>query len=289
MRVADEVQGQLEIGSTIAGLEHDWVIDTFACQDDAALRSAAARLEADEAGQARRVLDERADSVWLADPQRRLVWRALERCIDFSTSASAVVSELPGAGAGLAAWFNAYCSDDGLWRLDRLQRFVEQTYAECINAQPLDAAVDACRAKYREAVERMQDGFLHAVAKDGWPPPDVARATQCYKRAVAPGIERKDRVAYFLVDALRYEMARDLDRDRRIGRGRPIAGRRVSADDDPCRNGGFDAGSRWLIAARRRGGRRGTGDRESCTPGLCGAHGVLADPAWRSLRRGHAL
>ena len=121
-----------------------------------------------------------------------------------------VLAPLPAKDAGVNAWFSAYGSDTGLWRLDRLQRLVEQTYAECINAQPLDGAVRACRARYREALERIQGGFLPAVERDGWPPPDAARATQSYATAVAPALERRERVAYFLVDALRYEMARDL-------------------------------------------------------------------------------
>ena len=210
LQVADEIEEEFSLAAALAQRECAWTVDTFACQDTMALRRAAALVEAGKHEDARVLLDARRSSVWLTDPERHLLWRALERCIEFREVASAVAGALPGKKSGVSTWFGAYCADAGLWRLDRLQRLVEQAYAECLNAQPLDGVIEACRTQYRTVAERLQDGFLAAVESEGWPPANAIRATQSYERAMAPSIDGRERVVYFLVDAIRYEMARDL-------------------------------------------------------------------------------
>jgi len=186
------------------------MVDTFRCQDGAALRVAASCLESGDVPAASAIAAGRRDSVWLSDAERALIWRVLERCVDFFTLATDLEKQLPGSKATPQQWLTAYCDDSGLWRLDRLQRLLEQSYAECVSTAALDTAVEAARVTYRTAAEQMQADFLPAVAEHGWPPQEATRATQCYERGVITPVSEGQRVAYFLVDALRYEMARDL-------------------------------------------------------------------------------
>jgi hypothetical protein len=59
-------------------------------------------------------------------------------------------------------------------------------------------------------IESVQDGFLDRVQSEGWPPDGVLRQTQIFDRFVDPHAQAQEKVAYFLVDSMRYEMGCDL-------------------------------------------------------------------------------
>jgi hypothetical protein len=67
-----------------------------------------------------------------------------------------------------------------------------------------------CRRCYRQVADQIQTCFLKAVQRDGWPPEGIIRQSQIFDRYVAPVLQDGGKVVYFLADALRYEMGRDL-------------------------------------------------------------------------------
>jgi len=87
---------------------------------------------------------------------------------------------------------------------------VEQGAAACAEDEEIAGIVGVCRRTYREVVEAVQGGFLRAVEREGWPPEAIARQTQVFDRHVAPPLAEGQKMALFLVDAMRYEMGRDL-------------------------------------------------------------------------------
>ncbi len=210
MDLADRVARELNLQSLVDTGSCTWSEDTFGFQNDAALRSAATFLLDNAQDRARALVESRRQSVWTSVVEQGLRWRALERCVAFAEYASGLQHTLPQKGTAVHEWIEAYSADDGLWRLDRHQRLFEQGYAECPDAEVLDGVVDRCRATYRKQAEALQEQFLGAVKADGWPADGFARATQTYERHVAPALTERTRVVYFLVDALRYELARDL-------------------------------------------------------------------------------
>jgi len=210
VQTADQVEKDLQLALLLSREACTWRVDTFRCQNDLALRAAATRLENGDADGARRIAETRRGSVWVTETERSLLWRVLDRCIEFSAAMTESGSRLLGKVASTEDWLNAYCCDSGLWRIDRLQRLLEQSYAECVATGALDAAVEVARSSYRTLMEKVQGCFLPAVERDGWPPDGCVRASQSYERTIAPMVTDRHRVVYFLVDALRYEMARDL-------------------------------------------------------------------------------
>ena len=94
--------------------------------------------------------------------------------------------------------------------MDRQQRLVEQGAATCAEDAEIERVVDLCRRRYREFADLVQDCFLKAVQRDGWPPEGIMRQSQIFDRYVAPVLQDGGKVVYFLADALRYEMGRDL-------------------------------------------------------------------------------
>ena len=65
------------------------------------------------------------------------------------------------------------------------------------------------RHQYREFADGLQQkcGFSLALSSEGWPVSGFSRQTQIFRRYLAPELERQQKVAFFLVDAMRYELA----------------------------------------------------------------------------------
>jgi hypothetical protein len=154
------------------------------------------------------VIEKRRQSIWRQDARRTPAWTALERAVDLLESVGRVTDSLREK-KDLFALVKAY-TEGGLSCMDRAQRLFETALTACTEEDVLSPVIDLCRKKYREAALALQDDFLTAVRVEGWPPEGAFRQTRIFNEYAAPFLERRERVAFFLVDSLRYEMGRDL-------------------------------------------------------------------------------
>jgi hypothetical protein len=101
-----------------------------------------------------------------------------------------------------------------LRRADQLHREFEQAVNDCPEAEDLmPGVVDLVRQKYRSLVEAAQLKFTHFVSSAGWPPQGVLSNTQVFDTKVAPLLKSSgNRVAYLMVDALRFELGYELNK-----------------------------------------------------------------------------
>ena len=72
---------------------------------------------------------------------------------------------------------------------------------------PLERAVGLVRRAHEKLLEEMAQGFARALAAAAWTVPGVLHQTRIFPEVVEAA---RGRVAYFLVDALRFEMGVDL-------------------------------------------------------------------------------
>lgn len=184
--------------------------DTFPFQEVVHLKRLELAAAEGDLGEARAIVDQRRRSIWRHQPERALRWKVAERCVDLLGAVAAWQKIAPAPDASVKDWIQAYIAPDGLWRVDREQRVVEQGAAACAEDEEIAGLVSVCRRTYRQVVEAAQRGFLRAVEREGWPPDAVARQTQVFDRHVAAALAEGQKVALFLVDAMRYEMGRDL-------------------------------------------------------------------------------
>lgn len=116
---------------------------------------------------------------------------------------------------GAAAIANAYTKGAQPWyRLDTLHRHFERKASSLeflLTEQPaeIEQLVTTTRRCYAETAGRMAEVFVRALSAANFDLAGWYRQTQTFERAVAPEIGTK-RIAYFMVDALRYELAREL-------------------------------------------------------------------------------
>ncbi len=205
--LANHVERELGLPGHFAGVARLGQRDTFAFEERQYLAALAQALEADQLDAAREIIAGRAKSVWRSEPERTQVWRVAERCVALLDVANRVEQVWEQEVDKIVA---AYAREDGWIDLDRRQRLMEQSIAECTECEELEAVTARCRARYREMIDAIQQRFLAAVEKTGWPPETVLRQTQVFDQFVAPALAAREKVAYFLPDAVRFARGRAL-------------------------------------------------------------------------------
>ena len=91
---------------------------------------------------------------------------------------------------------------------DQLHRELEQSLLDFSDTlATIDSMVDSVRAKYRKLCALVQRALTKMVDASGWPIEGWLSADQVFDRLAVPLLkERGNRIAYFMVDALRYEL-----------------------------------------------------------------------------------
>ena len=211
MEQADHVAGELKLEAAMKDVEDLGVLDTFAFEERCFLRVFVKAALAGELGKAQKLAAERRASIWVKHTHRQLAWTIAERAFELMTKADDLATEYEAAGKGVAAIFDFYAKRGFL--LDTLQRSFEQSVADCYGSvDGLDDLIEAARQKYRDFTEKLQATFISAVVSEGWPASGRVRNTEVFDRWVAPALkERGKRVAFILVDAMRYELGVELD------------------------------------------------------------------------------
>jgi hypothetical protein len=185
--------------------------DTFPFEDRAALLMLQQAVLSGDLATASRLAEQRRRSVWRAVPERDQLWRLAERCLALLSAGAGWQKRAVGPGRAVADHVRAYCSEeDGLWRVDQAQRLLEQAAAMLVDRDTLAPILDDVRHQYRSWLSAAQDAFLDAVARGGWPAEGYPRQTQAWSRHAEGTVREGRRTAWFLVDALRFEMGREL-------------------------------------------------------------------------------
>ena len=171
--------------------------------------------------------------------------------------------------------------------VDRLQREFEQAVGDYVSIDAcLSDAVDHCRRRYAKLAEKVQSLFTKHLETAGWPPQGRMSNADVFDTIVGPMLKESGRrVAFIMVDALRYELGVTLHRQ--LAETEQPEIRAVCAQlptVTPCGHGvassrsGFGPtamqGRGWLL--------RGSG-RSQDSLGVQ-SHGRHARPLWRPVR-----
>ena len=189
-------------------------IDTFQREEVAVLEGA---LQAILAGEWAKVLDwanrNDAPSFWLQrDPTHRLVWSLLGDAANLGRLIQSVGRPLKTA-ASLREALEFYTQSG--YEVDRAHRHFEQQRLKLLEptlphfAQLLDAA-DQLRMRYRAWADVLAEDFANLCVTEGFLPDESLQQRSLYDQVVHPLTQSNSKVAYFLIDAFRYEMATEL-------------------------------------------------------------------------------
>jgi hypothetical protein len=205
--LADRVEDELGLRSAGVPAESLGAIDTFRFEEALLLAHCHQLVAGRRFDPAITLVAEREHSFWLdRDVGRKAQWEVCRCMAELGIAATAIRAEVRKANADPSKWIDAYTVTGGWHRLDRAQRRLE-TWVAKLDDEPDERALGVVRRAYEDCCNEMADGFTKAMVKAGWVVAKPMPQTRVYSEVVA---ERPKPVAYFLVDAMRFEMGVEL-------------------------------------------------------------------------------
>lgn len=205
--LADRVEEELGLKNATLPPGGLGAIDTFRFEERALLRHAGDLISKRRFSEALELVAEREQSFWLdRDVSRKAQWEATRRMAELGNVAVEVQKEVNKTSGDAAAWLDAYVSKDGWFRLDQAQRRLEAWVAN-LDEEAEERPLGVVRRAYEDACYAMAEGFTKALVKAGWTVPGALHQTRIWSEIVA---DKPKPVAYFLVDAMRFEMGVEL-------------------------------------------------------------------------------
>ena len=205
--LADRVEDELGLRNVKIPPGSLGTIDTFRFEERAILGHAGDLIVAAKFGEALSLVLERENSFWLErDVGRKAQWEAVRLMAELGTLATKVRVAAGKANGNPVTWLSSYTAKDGWYRLDQSQRRLEALVAN-LDGEPDEKPLAVARRCYEDTCHAMAEGFTKALVKAGWSIPGSLHQTNIYSEVVA---ERPKPVAYFLVDAMRFEMGMEL-------------------------------------------------------------------------------
>lgn len=157
--------------------------------------------------QALEIISGREHSFWVdRDVGRKAQWEACRRMAELGSLGVAVRAAINKASGDANAWIDAYSSKDGWFRLDQAQRRLE-TWVANLDDEPEERPLGVVRGVYEDACRAMADGFTKALVAAKWTVSASLHQTRIYSEVV---LGQPKPVAYFFVDAMRFEMGVEL-------------------------------------------------------------------------------
>lgn len=148
------------------------------------------------------------------DPELKTRWEVVAVAAEVLLESARVQGALKGKSWSAEALLGQYAYGDVPWSaLDTAQRHLERD-AHRFDFEPeqhpaLQQLVAGARQAYAAAADALARAFVQAYAEANFTLPSVLLQADIYREHVAP-LALRGRTAYILVDALRFEMAREL-------------------------------------------------------------------------------
>jgi hypothetical protein len=203
--LADRAAGELKLHEGSVDAARLGSIDTFRFEERSLLDRCATLVADGDFAQAIEIAAARQGSFWLQQAiDRQAQWEAIRLAAELGTAAKTVRAELATPPVGAAAWVTAYA--DRWHTLDRAQRQLE-AWLPKLDDDADERAIATVRQRYDVAIKELAEGFVGALKADQWSIDEPIQQTSIFEDLVRP---HSGRVAYFLVDAMRYEMGADL-------------------------------------------------------------------------------
>jgi hypothetical protein len=214
-RMADEVAG-LFAGELQAMAPDDLgQIDTFREEEHRVLDGAVEALHRRDWGKAKAWWEARQGekSFWLQrDPLRRWAWTLVGEAVKLGATLTEHADPLAGVRS-LEQAVERYAA--GACEVDRAHRTFEQTRLALLEPRlphysELREVATELRRAHREWADRLTRGFVALCQEHGFLPQAYLQQRTLFDQVVQPLLQRGEKVALFVIDALRYEMAIEL-------------------------------------------------------------------------------
>jgi len=203
--IADQAESELNLRAEVIDPLALGSIDTFRFEERALLARCSELVREGSYERASEITRQRRSSFWLAeDVERQSQWEAVQLASRLGLAADEVDAGLRSPPKAPADWIRRYA--DNWQHLDRAQRRLE-AWLPKLEHDPDERAIAAVRRRYDDVIDRLAQGFVAVLKAAGWEVNGVRRQTSIFDDLVRP---QSGPVAFFLVDAMRYEMGVEL-------------------------------------------------------------------------------
>lgn len=207
LQMADRVEAELHLSEAKIPAESLGAIDTFRFEERALLTHCGELISAHRFADALAIVSARERSFWLDRfVERKAQWEACRRMSELGLVSLSVRAALAKTGPESEKWFEAYTAKDGWYRMDQAQRRLE-AWVTNLDEEPAERPLGVVRRVHEDTCHAMAEGFTKALVRASWTVPGTLPQTRIYSEVVA---DRPKPVAYFLVDAMRFEMGVEL-------------------------------------------------------------------------------
>jgi len=206
--IADGIERELDLRALKIQAEALGTIDTFRFEEAVLLEHAANLIADAHYERALELVVARRRSFWVDRSLGRLgQWETCRLMAELGAEVVRVRPLLRKVNGTPKSWVEGYAAD--WYRADLAQRALESWVAK-LEDEPetaLEKALGLVRRNHEALLKDMAQGYSSSLAAAGWSVGGVLHQTRIYSELVEPV---RGRVAYFFVDAMRFEMAADL-------------------------------------------------------------------------------
>jgi PglZ domain len=206
--LADRVAQELNLGTGEVSPAALGLIETFRFEERGLLGHCGDLIARSAFDEALALLSQRQHSFWLnldSQIERKAHWEAVRLMAELGQATTKMREAVARANGNSGRWVEQYTSIDGWYRLDQVQRQLEAWVTRL--DEPLERPLGVVRRAYEDTCQLMAEGFTKALAGSGWSVPGGLHQTRVFSEVVSA---QPKPVAYFLVDAMRYEMGVEL-------------------------------------------------------------------------------
>ena len=209
---AESIEQDLDLPGHCKSLNDLGVRDTFPFEERSFLTQAVDALNRDETDMVRSILGRHKHSVWVGKGESQAQWGLIRSALALCESCDDYARQLPDHSSSFDGIIDFYV---GQFReVDRLQREFEQSIADLVDVDTImDSIVEKARDNYRRLSAKVHDLFIRHLETNGWPPLGRLANADVFDTLIAPKLQESGRkVAYLLIDALRYELGVALEK-----------------------------------------------------------------------------
>jgi hypothetical protein len=212
---AEQVEADLQLPTICTEIKDLGKRDTFAFEERSFFALAVDAMQRDAVDQVREILDRHSYSVWIGKGESQAQWQLLRSALSLIEACDDADRQLPDHCKDQQSLIDFYIAS--LREVDRLQREFEQSAPDwLLSTDVMQEIVDAAQKAYQQLIERVQAMYTKHLETSGWPAAGMLSNADSFDTLVAPKLKESGRrVAYVLVDALRYELGVALEKQLR--------------------------------------------------------------------------
>ena len=209
---AEAIEIELDLVGQCSAIEDLGERDTFPFEERTFLKSAIKGITANDTDVTRLLLARHKNSVWLGKGESQSQWELVRAGLSLVEACEDYDRQLPEHARSQADLLDFYLGS--LREADRLQREFEQAVGDFLDSHGLmQEVIDQARARYRRLAEKVQTVFVKHIEATGWPPQGRLANADVFDRLLADRLKESGRrVAYLMIDALRYELGVALEK-----------------------------------------------------------------------------